>query len=182
MSRTETKMLTSSTTSTSTAVEDCTTKICNKGEQCENGTGACIYVYDNPDHCGSIGKTCLATETCCFAECVDLVTSQRHCGTSYNDVGEDTCCDGNSVNTEESTDHCGSCSNQCDGGDQCCIGSCTDVNNDDSHCGGCGNDCFGGGETCCGGNCSNTSSNTSNCGGCDQSCADGEDCADGVCV
>ncbi len=87
-------------------------------------------------------------------------------------------CDSGCVDLVSSNDHCGACGNACTGGSTCagergcacpdgltfCGGSCVDVATDTSHCGACGNFCAIG-AACNAGQCSGDAGTTSNrCG------------------
>lgn len=65
---------------------------------------------------------------CCDAQCVDLMTDQRHCGRC------DTVCSGFCLN--------GTCVTECSGENaRICGGACVDISTNGAHCGGCDKAC-----------------------------------------
>jgi hypothetical protein len=60
------------------------------------------------------GGRCPTGRTRCNDNCVNLQTSERHCGSCGNRCrSTQTCCKGNCVNTQANERHCGSCGNRC---------------------------------------------------------------------
>jgi hypothetical protein len=71
------------------------------------------------------GGRCPTGRTRCNDNCVNLQTSERHCGSCGNRCrSTQTCCKGNCVNTQANERHCGGCFNRCDEGEECVNGVC----------------------------------------------------------
>jgi hypothetical protein len=145
---------------------------CTRGQQC--CIGHCQTDRSNPrsrrNRCG-----CPVGQVVCGGTCVDLGTSNAHCGQCGAVCGSlETCCSGVCVALDSDEDHCGACDVACDTGEICCDGSCSDLAADEANCGACGVTCDTG-ETCVSGVCL--------CGGvetCDS--VNGETCCSGVCT
>lgn len=149
--------------------------------------------------CG--GKTCAADEVCvsgtcqcappkayCGSGCVDITTSNTHCGM----------CDKACVDKETCSE--GKCVAPCPTGQTRCGGVCVDTSSSASHCGGCGKACVGA-ESCsagtcslkcefpnknCSGKCVNIQFDANHCGDCGKVCPSGTkgtgNCTSGSCV
>jgi hypothetical protein len=71
------------------------------------------------------GGRCSTGRIRCNDNCVNLQTSERHCGSCGNRCrSTQTCCKGKCVNTQTNERHCGGCSNRCDEGEECVAGVC----------------------------------------------------------
>ena len=125
---------------------------CPAGER-ECG-GQCVDIATSNQHCGGCGNACPGTSTCQSMACT-CSGSQKLCGGQCVDVTSDA-------------NHCGSCNNQCasaqsctnsscscPGGEKLCNGSCVDTSSSSEHCGTCGNQC-GGGKICKNSQCEST--------------------------
>jgi hypothetical protein len=166
------------------------TSSCAEGLQ-DCGAG-CISV-DDPLHCGGCGIACGSGQVCtagacecvsalldaCGSECVDLTSSQTHCG-DCTTACPMFCADS-------------ACADTCPSGTTSCGGSCVVFATNPANCGGCGVTC-GAGETCtagscgcsagfenCSGTCVDVLTNPTHCGGCGAPCASGETCSGGTC-
>jgi uncharacterized protein YkwD len=87
---------------------------------------------DPPDTGGEedTGPQCPGAEAYCDGQCVDLTSSDQHCGDCNQPCeGAQTC-------------QSGQC--QCPGDQQWCDGACVDTSSNDAHCGGCNDPCQGG--------------------------------------
>ena len=128
---------------------------------------------------GDDSEDCAGSYVACSGECVDLTTSDRHCGRCGN------ACPGGSSCRQ------GAC--KCSGGESLCSNTCVDTDTSDNHCGRCGKSCgsgmscqsgtckCSGNKTSCGGKCVDTDSNNSHCGKCGNSCGSGSLCQSGSC-
>ncbi len=116
----------------------------------------------------------------CDMECVDLQTSDTHCGRCSQRCGGGSCVAGSCVCADSAQTLCGS--------------ACVDLNTSSTSCGSCGNvcvspeSCFDGecrcpeGERACGDECRNIrGSDIANCGGCDRTCGADAFCDEGRC-
>ena len=120
-----------------------------------------------------------------------------------------TKCSGRCVNLKSSENHCGRCGNKCKSNQYCskgkcckngltnCGGMCVDRKTHENHCGQCGNRCASNeicvngtcekdnpcaaGQTLCNGVCVDTDSNPDHCGACNNSCDNGVACATHTC-
>ena len=128
---------------------------------------------------GDDSTSCGGDWRACRGECVDLRTSDRHCGRCGNACPGGSAC------------HQGVC--ECSGSRELCGGSCINTDISDRHCGRCGNACSSGttcrsgackcpsGQSLCGGECIETSADEDNCGGCGKTCGAGEVCENSSC-
>lgn len=127
-------------------------------------------------------EPCTGGRTACGSICVDLDSSDSHCGGCGIACGQYETCFG------------GKCVLECPGWLEECGGSCVDLDSDPKNCGQCGTVCEGvcqdgecrteclGDTTDCGGSCVDTSTDTSHCGGCNIACGETEVCEEGACV
>lgn len=120
----------------------------------------------------------------CGDTCVDLSTSQSHCGTCGTVCAKDLLC----VR--------GTCQPSCDENQTACGDVCVDTSSNPNHCGGCDHGCRDGAvckdgscqatcgaeELACNGSCVDPLTNGSHCGGCDSPCGDTEICEAGACI
>jgi len=166
----------------------CCSGNCVKPDHCCDGNAAasssadhttCSAVYDfatDFNNCGSCGKKCGKTETCCEGSCIDFRTSG--------------CCNGKTTPTVMDSNNCGRCNRQCKNGETCCDSTCLSakelakkLKKDKNNCGKCGNAC-GKDELCCNSACLSTSVlkyDNENCGRCGHACKTGKKCTDGRC-
>lgn len=140
---------------------------------------------------GTVG--CESKEYCppglewCWARCVDLMTSDRHCGQCDNRCDPQAdCIDG----------RC-----ECNPGYINCSGKCVNLDWDDENCGMCGSQCLGSAECInggclptdrcevlfpelitCGTECVDPKTDESHCGGCDNTCRTDQVCSNGTCT
>ena len=106
-----------------------------------NCGGSCVNLMTSEQHCGQCGRSCTGGSTCVRGQCVSAcATGQTRCG-------------GACVNTQTDVNHCGACNNACKGG-SCQNGMCV----------------TGGmcpiGRTNCGGTCVNLRNDPNHCGAC----------------
>jgi hypothetical protein len=74
---------------------------------------------------GMAWAACPAGQTRCNDRCVNLQTSENHCGSCRNRCrSTQTCCKGRCVNLQGNERHCGSCLHRCDEGEECVGGVC----------------------------------------------------------
>ena len=132
---------------------------------------------------GTAPTTCGSGFDLCGTDCVDLLSSTKHCGNCGTTCGAGQVCNGGT---------CGCVSPQV-----LCGSICTDVQSDAVHCGGCTRPacttaapfCSGGQcsatcnapNTACSSGCVNTQTNPQNCGGCNAPCGNGLSCVAGHC-
>lgn len=132
------------------------------------------------------GGTCPTGATRCGTDCVNLNTSNVHCGACNARCNSPQMC--NMGRCEGSV--------MCTGGQMACGGRCTDINTDSANCGGCGRMCPSG-QTCamgmcraggctspnmmCGSSCVDTQTSNANCGSCGNACPSGQVCTAGRC-
>lgn len=124
---------------------------------------------------------CPAPSSACEGACVNLATSNSHCGScgvacsggSYCEAGSCVCsngqtqCDGVCSALDADPQNCGACGHACEDGAVCIEGECKD------------DDCPPG-EDRCDGECTNLSTDSEHCGDCNVECKNGS-CEDGEC-
>ncbi|MDI7269954.1 MAG: MXAN_6577-like cysteine-rich protein [Myxococcota bacterium] len=116
----------------------------------------CVDLRTSNDHCGACGRSCGAGLRCLSGECrLDCSGAGLPCG--------DSC-----VDRLSDPDNCGTCENVCTAPQVCAAGACT---------GACPT-----GTTPCGRACPDTTSSIDHCGTCDRACRNLEWCLMGTCV
>ncbi len=100
--------------------------------------GACVDLDTSEAHCGACGNTCAATQACCDGQCA---------GDSESPCCGDLDCPGGKICSGNT------CIPPCEGGLVACAGECVNLQSSPEHCGACGNDCLAG-RSCAGGACS----------------------------
>jgi Stigma-specific protein, Stig1 len=132
------------------------------------------------------GAACPTGATRCGTDCVNLQTSNVHCGAcNARCTAPQTCMAGRCMGTV-----------MCTGGQMNCGGTCVDVTNNNANCGACGRMCAAG-QTCsmgmcmaggcaaprmmCGASCIDVQTNAANCGRCGNACPAGQSCQAGTC-
>ena len=130
---------------------------------------------------GDASISCSQGKTACGGSCVDLQSSQNHCGECGNSCGTDgvclsgSCqcpryhkrCGGKCIPTNTDPDNCGSCGNTCTGEEACSAGTCSA-------------ECLTG-RSKCGNTCVDLGTDDQNCGTCGNTCPSGKGCSNGVC-
>jgi hypothetical protein len=119
----------------------------------------CIDVSTSNDHCGACGNACASGQRCAMGACVAAMA----CPEGQTDCG------GACVDTKTNAAHCGACGNPCAAGQSCAAGQCAATP-------------CGAGEVRCGASCVNTQSDVNHCGACGAMCPMGQMCAAGACV
>ncbi|TNE51029.1 MAG: hypothetical protein EP343_06215 [Deltaproteobacteria bacterium] len=140
----------------------------------------CVSNDTDPRHCGACNKACAAEESCVKGACQRCTSAQNTCGKTCC-PSPYTCCNDACVQLKTSQTHCGACGVACKAGEFCCQGTCKNILQDTQHCGGCGVTCQQG-ETCCYGRCTNMQTDAKSCGACGIHCQTGEVCCNGACV
>lgn len=126
------------------------------------------------------GGFCLCPpDNACGSECIDKMTSDKHCGMCNNTcfgvascingqcvcpAGSTTCPNGICVDTKTDAMNCGSCGSSCAAGYSCVNSLCT---------------CLG---TPCGTQCIDTTNDPFNCGGCNVVCPVNSQCQNSTCT
>ncbi len=152
-------------------------------EKCDGRDNDCDGATDEMVTCPGMGVcqagACVCPpENACGTDCVDLTTSNTHCGTCNNAcAGAASCINGQCVCPANST-NCGT--------------TCVDTTTDPLNCGGCdkicaaGYSCFNSLCTClktpCGTQCIDTMNDPLNCGGCNMACPFLSQCQNGTCT
>ena len=155
-----------------------------KEECCD---GQCVPRSE--ENCGGCGIRCGEGETCCYGDCVDLLTDEENCGECGNDLPEGVlCCDGQY--TANNQYNCGECGNECpNDAPACCWPSGDETGNPSDKscrargqgtCGYCGYTCNPS-ETCCAEQCVNTRYDNEYCGNCRTRCNVNQECFEGQC-
>ena len=147
---------------------------CNEGEcqfTCKEG-----YTASEDNTVCIEAIECSNDETICDGKCVNLLTSNDHCGSCYNSCKVGQC-------------KAGIC--QCEDNKADCSGKCIDLTNDPNNCGSCGYHCESGqckeskcqckdNQTDCNGKCIELTTND-NCGECGKVCPAGQMCLNKEC-
>ena len=103
------------------------------------------------------GSDCAGSLVLCGGSCVDLNSTEAHCGSCGNQCGDRAVCTS------------GTC--ECEGDDEMCGGDCVDTDSNAAHCGGCNNAC-GTGSMCQDGECTTPCTDPTQevCDGVDNNC------------
>jgi len=158
------------------------------------GTGICVDIDWDADHCGSCGHACPAHSMCMGGSCIPCPAGSDRCGNGSIASG------GECINIVSNPRACGGCGIVC-GPDETCEGgtcvacpagtvrcgmNCVDLSTNQLNCGTCGNYCYdnelSGGTTCCNGQCTNLRTNATNCGICGNTCGENQRCIGGICA
>ncbi len=144
--------------------------LCPLGQSCIGGQCLCA----GPGGQGAVACDSKQGRACCAGQCVDLSSSDTHCGSCGGDctAAGETCAGGRCA--------CGKVGGHCPAPQVCCAGACSDTSVDASNCGACGVGCAMG-DSCQGGSCSGGGGGP---GGCMSSkdCPMGQTCVAGMCI
>ena len=157
----------------------------NNNRSMDCGTGYCIYLNEDRQHCGGCGNVCPAGSVCENGECTSCPAGEVQCGMA--DVCQDTL---------TSPYSCGGCGIVCDPDKVCVDGRCTacppglnrcgdgcrDLQTAFYNCGACDNACVTGETSCCSGHCVPLLTNMTNCGSCGNACGESQRCIGGTCA
>lgn len=80
-------------------------------------SGACVNLASSNAHCGACGNACETGEGCSSGQCLSSTPSCPGAAP--------TRCGGSCVDTQTDKSHCGSCGNLCDANKRCVAGACT---------------------------------------------------------
>jgi hypothetical protein len=141
----------------------CGAGLCGAPNVCCNDS-ACVDITSSNAHCGDCNRACAAPLTCTGGSCR---CNGQVCGS------DDTCCvatGGSCANLKDDVRNCGMCGKSCAAGERCEKGACV-----------CGSTACQSGQLCCGGTCVDPSQDNLNCGGCNLRCATGESCDNSKC-
>jgi hypothetical protein len=136
-------------------------------------------------YCGTTPLCNKPQSGCCNEECVNISSSEQHCGECGQSCGADQeCCDSTCLDVTTDALNCGACGRTCDGSSNaCCNSSCVDLLTSNLHCRGCGIQCLRNQECCGRSGCIDTQTDASNCGGCRLQCAPAHPvCQAGSCI
>jgi hypothetical protein len=155
-----------SNASSSCSSGSCQVSSCNAGfGNCDaNASNGCeTNLQTSAQHCSACGMACAAGFVCQAGRCV--------CDGNNDCPSGQSCCGGACVDVRSSQTHCGACGAACGSGQTCCSGSCRALASDFNNCGSCGRSCGSNSNRCTNGACRCT--DDSPCGGFLQCCANG---------
>ena len=104
----------------------------------------CVELQTSQFHCGKCGHSCKLSQRCITGECMEF------CPPGLFECDRNSC-----IDTQKSSSHCGQCNFQCNEYAECingkcickistqCGSDCTDLRTDPNHCGKCFNRCGG---------------------------------------
>ena len=137
--------------------------------------GSCIDPSTNADHCGKCNTKCCSFAVCSGGNCA-LVCSPNQ--TTCGSIVEPNC-DGQCVNVSTSDQHCGSCGIECCDSSSCENGSCQF---NPYGCAAPQIICGSATKPNCTASCFDPKSSNLHCGACDNQCTNGKVCTAGKCI
>jgi hypothetical protein len=119
----------------------------------------CVDLQTSETHCGMCGRSCMGTDQCINGACAP------RCDPMAGEMRCGTSC----VNTTVDPMHCGACNQTCGALERCEFSSCV-------------SNCPVAGQIACGATCVDTRTDNNNCGGCGRVCGVGQRCMTGMCA